>query len=110
VPSSALAPSYDFSRFLGNDTLSDIELVAGGVRFPAHRLLLCALSPRLAQLIASQATAAGPGASGSVSARQGLECRWRLVLEDVYPDILGLMLKVHESLSARLAPAADLTP
>jgi hypothetical protein len=51
-------------------------------------LLLCAQSPRLAQLLQAQA------ATGNVTQVQGSECRWTLKLADIYPDILGLMLKV----------------
>lgn len=53
------------------------------------RLLLCAQSPRLAQLLQAQA------AAGNVSQmQQGSECKWTLKLADIYPDILALMLKV----------------
>lgn len=51
-----------------------------------HRLLLCAQSSRLAQLIQAQAAAGNPAQA------VGAECRWTLYLPDIYPDILGLML------------------
>ena len=37
APPSALVPTFDFKSFCFNDVLSDIELVAGGTSFPAHR-------------------------------------------------------------------------
>jgi hypothetical protein len=37
APSSALVPVFDFSRFCFSDALSDVELVAGGSSFSAHR-------------------------------------------------------------------------
>lgn len=61
------------------------------------RLLLCAQSPRFAELIMAQA---GP------SQVPGGECRWKLTLPDIYPDILGLMLQV----SRRLWPRRQFRP
>jgi hypothetical protein len=53
------------------------------------RLLLCAQSPRLAELIQAQ--------TGTTHSTQvpGSECRWTLNLPDIYPDILALMLQVR---------------
>jgi len=86
APSSALLPALDFSQFCFSETLADVELMAGGRSFPAHRLLLCAQSPALAHMIQSQVAANQPGA----------ECRWTLHLPDIYPDILALMLQVGD--------------
>jgi hypothetical protein len=56
---------------------------------PFVRLLLCAQSPRLAELIQAQ--------TGTTHSTQvpGSECRWTLNLSDIYPDILALMLQVR---------------
>lgn len=75
--------------------------------FPAARccrLLLCAQSPRLAQLIEAQA--ASVSAAGQVA---GDQCRWTLHLPDMYADILALMLEyMYCSLSSIPVDAAPL--
>lgn len=52
--------------------LADVDLVAGGVSFPAHRLLLC-VSDRLRELL-SQANVSQQHLPG------GIDCRWKLEL------------------------------
>ena len=91
APGSILQPTYDFSPFCFSEALSDIDLTAGGRTFPAHRLVLCAQSPRLAQLIHEQVT------TGSMKEHPDAECRWTLHLPDTYADILALMLQVRLS-------------
>lgn len=67
------------------------------------RLLLCAQSPRLAQLIEAQV------AANNQAQIPDAECKWTLHLPDVYPDVLALMLEyMYCSLSSIPVEAAPL--
>jgi hypothetical protein len=100
APSSTLLPAFDFSAFFGTGALSDIELVAGNASFPAHRLLLCGLSPRFAQLIEQQAAVVRVASSG----RECQQVGYRLALDDMYPDVLELMLQVRAACERNRPP------
>jgi len=76
----------------------DVQVV-NGVVFPAHRLLLCSQSPRLAQMLQQ----------AEVNPRKPLDCKWVLHLQDVYPDCLKLLLEYIygclQSIPTAAAPA-----
>lgn len=41
---SVIASPIDFSRYMFSKTLSDVTFVVEGQEFPAHRIILCAVS------------------------------------------------------------------
>lgn len=60
APPSALFPSLDFSRFCFSDELSDIELVAGGSSFSAHRCVRPHLRTPATQFACNAVTSRSP--------------------------------------------------
>ncbi|GBF88805.1 hypothetical protein Rsub_01706 [Raphidocelis subcapitata] len=84
APPCALVPPHDLRPYYLSESLSDVEIIAGGVPpLPAHMLVL-AISPRFRELM-EQAAASGKG----FDTKEG---RWKLHVADVYPEILKLLL------------------
>ncbi|CEO96567.1 BTB domain-containing protein [Plasmodiophora brassicae] len=63
APTQVSTLQADLKRILEEQILTDIEIVVGESRFPAHRAILCARVPYFQQLLTARGEAGGPTTS-----------------------------------------------